>query len=364
MIHHYTLTEHQMNKLNSIKYPLLFWYDLNKRDLPWRSHIDEQYLDPYKVLVSEVMLQQTSVSVATKYFKNFIERWPNIELLATASEDEIITAWAGLGYYARARNLLKCAKIIVSDFHGIFPQDINLLKKLPGIGDYTSAAIMSIAFNQQSNAVDVNIERVISRLFALKSNNLLHNKKKIRDIVSQLTLGNRPGDVLQGLMDIGSLICSAKQYKCDICPLKTECIALGEDIVSQIPRKGRKITRGKKIGTLYLITREDGAYLLRKRPSKGLLGGTIEFPGTDWDDDAVIKNSYVQLDNIHCKELGIIKHAFSHFNLTVSVVGKIKFENKKDFMVPLNLDNCFWALPEEFCKYGFSSLMKKVIQFT
>ncbi|MFQ3361201.1 MAG: A/G-specific adenine glycosylase [Alphaproteobacteria bacterium] len=354
-----------MNKLNSIKYPLLSWYDLNKRDLPWRLSVDGQYLDPYKVLVSEVMLQQTTVSAAIKYFKNFIEKWPNIELLASASEDEIINAWAGLGYYARARNLLKCAKIIANDFQGNFPQDINLLKKLPGIGDYTSAAIMSIAFNKQSDAVDVNIERVISRLFALQSSNLSYNKKMVRDIVFQLTSGNRPGDVLQSLMDVGSLICSAKNCTCTICPLEKKCMSLKQDIISQIPIKGKKVSRGEKIGTLYLITRRDGAYLLRKRPSKGLLGGTVEFPGTNWEDTAMIvnKNKYLKSNNLHYSELGVIKHTFSHFYLTLSIVGKIIFESEKDFMSPFSLDKCFWVLPEEFHKYGFSSLMKKAMQY-
>ena len=354
-----------MNKLNSIKYPLLSWYDLNKRDLPWRSNINGKYLDPYKVLVSEVMLQQTTVSAAKKYFKKFIEKWPNVKLLAIATEDEIINAWAGLGYYARARNLLKCAKIIANDFQGTFPQDINLLKKLPGIGDYTSAAIMSIAFNKQSDAVDVNIERVISRVFALQSNNLSHNKKKVKDIVFQLTLGSRSGDVLQGLMDIGSLICSVRQYQCNICPLKIKCQSLERNLISQIPIKGKKISRGAKIGTLYLITRKDGAYLLRKRPSKGLLGGTIEFPGTDWNDNVMTENkkTNLKLNNFNCTEIGTIKHSFSHFDLTLSVVGKVKFDNKKDFTSFLDLDICFWAFPEEFHQYGFSSLMQKVIKY-
>ncbi len=267
-------------RCRNISERILAWYDSHARRLPWRV-LPGQRADPYLVWLSEIMLQQTTVVTVGPYFDAFTRKWPNVQALAAADLDDVLTAWAGLGYYARARNLHKCARAVTRDHGGLFPSNEAALRSLPGIGPYTAAAVAAIAFNLPSCPVDGNIERVVARLFAL-SDPLPGVKKAIKSNAQALTFAQRPGDQAQAMMDLGATICTPKKPKCPRCPLREDCRAHQAGIAEALPVKPPKPVKPHRRGQVFWLTRPDGAVLLRRRPETGLLGGMMEFPSTPW----------------------------------------------------------------------------------
>ena len=263
---------------------LLDWYDAHARVLPWRvspaARAGGERADPFRVWLSEVMLQQTTVPHATAYFLQFLDRGPTVDALAAAPDDEVMAAWAGLGYYARARNLLACARAVASEHGGVFPTSEAGLRSLAGVGAYTAAAIAAIAFDQPANVVDGNVERVMARLHTVETP-LPAAKPEITRLAAILAEGPRPGDWAQALMDLGAMVCRPKAPLCDRCPLAPECLARAGGAPETYPRKTAKAERPHRYGVAYVLTRGDEVALVR-RPPKGLLGGMLALPTSDW----------------------------------------------------------------------------------
>ena len=259
---------------------LLAWYAENRRRLPWRAPPGAS-AEPYHVWLSEIMLQQTRVATVEPYFRRFVARWPNIEALAAASLDEVMHAWAGLGYYARARNLHACARRLVADHGGALPANEQALRRLPGIGAYTAAAIAAIAHDQAANVVDGNVERVVARLFAIDTP-LPAARAEIRAATSELAPGFAPGDWAQALMELGALVCTPRSPACERCPCRTVCAAAARGDAEDLPRREPRAERPRRHALAFWIARGDGAVLLRRRPPRGLLGGMMEVPSTPW----------------------------------------------------------------------------------
>jgi A/G-specific adenine glycosylase len=276
---------------------LLAWYDRNRRDLPWRAKPGERS-DPYRVWVSEIMLQQTTVAAVIPYFHRFIARFPTVARLAAADLDDVLKQWAGLGYYARARNLHACARMVVERHGGVIPRDLAELRALPGVGDYTAAAIAAIAFDQRVAAVDGNVERVAARLFAV-GEPMPRAKAVIRRAAERLTPARRAGDFAQALMDLGSTVCTPRNPDCRRCPWRTDCAARRRGDPHAFPARTAKRQGRLRRGAAFVALRADGAVLLRTRPADGLLGGMTEVPTTGWahefDESAVLAQAPV-----HC----------------------------------------------------------------
>ena len=262
---------------------LLAWYDRHARVLPWRARRGER-ADPYRVWLSEIMLQQTTVKAVAPYYARFLSRWPTVGALAAASLDDVLRAWAGLGYYARARNLHACAKAVVERHGGQFPNDVAALRALPGIGDYTAAAVAAIAFDAPAVPVDGNVERVVSRLFAVEEE-LPAAKPVIKRLAASLLPADRAGDFAQALMDLGATICSPKRPACALCPWTDACLANERGDQETFPRKAPKREGQLRCGAPLSCCASDGRVLLRRRPDKGLLGSMMEVPGSDWTHD-------------------------------------------------------------------------------
>jgi A/G-specific adenine glycosylase len=281
--------------------PLLKWYDKNARALPWRAPPGSPPMDAYHVWLSEIMLQQTTVATVKPYFEAFTKRWPTVESLAAAPDSDVMTAWAGLGYYARARNLLACAGAV----GGRFPETESELRKLPGIGQYTAAAIASIAFNQRAVVIDGNVERVVARLFNVETP-LPTAKPELYRFTDSITPDARPGDFAQAMMDLGATICTPRSPKCLICPVQSLCKAKNPET---LPRKLPRTTKPARTG-IAIWHEADGKVWLVRRPDKGLLGGMRALPGGGWD-------------GTNCPELGqsigSVTHGFTHFDLTLEV---------------------------------------------
>jgi A/G-specific adenine glycosylase len=296
--------------------PLLDWYDTNARDLPWRvpPHVKER-ADPYKIWLSETMLQQTTVAAVKGYFIAFTTRWPNVEAMAAASDADVMAAWAGLGYYARARNLLKCARRVVAEHDGKFPDDRDALQTLPGIGPYTSAAIAAIAFGQPETVVDGNVERVMARLFAVKTP-LPKAKTALVALADAQTPLKRAGDYAQAVMDLGATICTPKNPTCNLCPLRTGCQAQAAGIAAELPARSPKPRKPTRYGIAYIARRKDGAVLLERRPDKGLLGGMLCWPGGDWGPCAEPGPPFSADWQILPTQ---VRHTFTHFHLILQV---------------------------------------------
>jgi A/G-specific adenine glycosylase len=299
---------------------LLAWYDVAARVLPWRSPPGVR-ADPYHVWLSEVMLQQTTVKAVIPFFQKFLQRWPTVDALAAAPIEEVMAAWAGLGYYSRARNLHACAQAVADGHGGRFPSDPAALRSLPGIGDYTAAAIAAIAFDARATAVDGNIERVVARLFAV-TQPLPEAKPAIKAFAARLTPANRPGDFTQAMMDLGASICSPRTPSCLVCVLRGQCAAFARGIANMLPAKAKKDDKPQRYGAAFLAVREDGAVLLRRRPPKGLLGGMLEVPSTPWgpimpgSDEAL---GSAPLRACWQRTAGIVRHTFTHFHLELEV---------------------------------------------
>jgi A/G-specific adenine glycosylase len=342
---------------SSLTDSLLDWYDAHARALPWRVLPHERVAgvrpDPYHVWLSEIMAQQTTLKAVIPYYERFLQLWPSVFDLAQASQDEINAAWAGLGYYRRAANLKKCAQKVVSDYQGQFPASASALKALPGIGDYTSAAIAAICFEAPVAVVDGNVERVFARLYCLeKPPSAMKNdvKEKVEAHVS----AQRAGDFAQGLMDLGATICTPKNPACALCPIHGHCQAFKKGVVAQYPiAKPRKAQPLRK-GIVYVIRRNgDGAVLLRKRPDKGLLAGLSEFPSSHWSAQ---QNDMMMAPPVACAwEMGgTVSHVFTHFKLTLEVR---QAWVDADILAPQGM---WWALPEELSGQGLPGLMQKV----
>ena len=265
---------------------LLAWYDRHRRTLPWRAPAGRR-ADPYVVWLSEIMLQQTTVATVGDYFRRFVERWPTIEALAAAPIDEVLSAWAGLGYYARARNLHACALAVAGPHGGRFPTEEAALLALPGIGAYTAAAIRAIAFDQPASAVDGNVERVIARLFAIETP-LPDAKTEIKARAARLVPAERAGDYAQAMMDLGATVCTPRNPRCVICPLMANCKARKLGLAEDLPRRAPKALKPTRRGLAFVLARKDGAILLRKRPPKGLLGGMDEVPSSPWREGKLV----------------------------------------------------------------------------
>jgi A/G-specific adenine glycosylase len=342
---------------------LLEWYDAERRDLPWRS-APGVTPDPYRVWLSEIMLQQTTVKAVVPYFHAFLARWPDVEALAAAPLDDVLAAWAGLGYYSRARNLHACARVVASEHAGCFPDTEKALRELPGIGPYTAAAIAAIAFGRHASPVDGNIERVVARLFAV-SEPLPGAKARLRELAATLTPRARPGDFAQAMMDLGARICTPRRPSCLMCPLKNACVARSAGLAETLPARTSRGERPSRHGVAFVALREDGHVLLRRRPEAGLLGGMLEVPSTPWAETWLPAEEALQSAPLRADwwpVTGHVAHTFTHFRLELMVYRAI---------VPVDRELDLWAEPErcrwvprrELGRSALPSVMQKVIAY-
>jgi A/G-specific adenine glycosylase len=330
--------------------PLLIWYDANKRDLPWRRDTD-----PYRVWLSEVMLQQTTVPTVLGYFERFLDRWPSVAALAQAPLDDVLAQWAGLGYYARARKLHECARVVTHELGGRFPDSIDALQHLPGIGPYTARAVAAIAFNVNAVPLDGNIERVTARLFAV-GEALPKAKPHLALLAQSLAMPERPGDLAQALMDLGATICTPGKPVCPQCPIAKDCRALAKGIAETLPAREKRAARPTRFGAIYYGERKsDGAILLRKRPDKGLLASMLELPGTIWRDHPFSDKEALALApaGADWHKAGNVRHVFTHFALELAVYGGSATRLSQ---------GCFWAKPSDLPGLALPTLMKKAIR--
>jgi A/G-specific adenine glycosylase len=351
----------------SIPYPqhtaLLAWYDRHRRVLPWRAAPGER-ADPYRVWLSEIMLQQTTVRAVAPYYGRFLARWGDVRALAAAPLGEVLKAWAGLGYYARARNLHACARAVVERHSGAFPSDESALRALPGIGDYTAAAIAAIAFDAPASPVDGNIERVVARLFAVDEP-LPKAKAQLRGLARTLTPPRRVGDFAQAMMDLGATICTPKNPACAFCPWNENCAARARGDAETFPRRIPKREGDLRRGAAFVARRADGYLLMRTRPAKGLLGGMTEVPTTDWSKDFVEGDALAgaprfqsgkQKKRIAWRRVaGLVRHVFTHFPLELSVyVAEIPARTP----APHGMR---WIAASDLAGEALPSLMRKVV---
>jgi A/G-specific adenine glycosylase len=336
---------------------LLGWYDRHRRRLPWRP-LPGEPADPYRVWLSEIMLQQTGVKTVGPYFEKFIARWPDVEALGGASLDEVLRMWAGLGYYSRARNLHACAVVVRRDHGGVFPDTEQGLRALPGIGPYTAAAIAAIAFGRRTMPVDGNIERVVSRLFAVEEP-LPQAKPLIQELATTLLADSRAGDSAQALMDLGSSVCTPKKPACALCPLNDGCAARARGEQEIFPRKAPKKTGTRRRGAAFVVTRGN-ELLVRTRPEKGLLGGMTEVPTSDWlaaqDDKAALEQAPASkgIARWH-RKAGVVTHVFTHFPLELVVyTAKAPARTRAP-------EGMRWVPIDTLADEAFPNVMRKVI---
>jgi A/G-specific adenine glycosylase len=294
---------------------LLAWYDAHARTLPWRTPPGTATQpDPYRVWLSEIMLQQTTVAAVGPYFAKFTNRWPTVAALAAADEAELMAAWAGLGYYARARNLIACARAVMAEHGGRFPDTEEILRGLPGVGAYTAAAIAAIAFGRRAVVVDANVERVVTRLYAL-GDPLPAARPRIRLLTDLITPETRAGDFAQAMMDLGATVCTPRNPRCLLCPLAASCTARAEGAMEAYPVKPAKKPKPRRRGVAYWLE-SDGAVLLVRRPDRGMLGGMRALPGGDWGEDAEHAPPAVA----DWSPIGTVDHVFTHFALSLDVM--------------------------------------------
>ncbi|MEM7172247.1 MAG: A/G-specific adenine glycosylase [Pseudomonadota bacterium] len=341
----------------SVAATLLPWYDRHARKLPWRAPPGQERMDPYRVWLSEIMLQQTTVTTVKPYFEAFLQRWPTIQGLAEAPLDDVLTAWAGLGYYARARNLHRCAREVTEKWGGQFPDTEAELIKLPGVGAYTAAAIAAIAFDRVATVVDGNVERVVARLFALQTP-LPDVKSEIRLRAASLTPDRRPGDYAQAMMDLGATICVPKGPKCILCPVRECCSGHRQGIAEQLPRRRPKAQKPTRYAGALFAMDQAGAIWLRRRPENGLLGGMMEVPSTDWVGEAPSEETVRAIaptgPTWH-KVPGLVRHTFTHFHFEVTLWCGVA-KNKADF------NSGKWVLPDALSDEALPTVMRKIIE--
>ncbi len=332
---------------SSISSKLLAWYDVHARTLPWRYRPGER-ADPYRVWLSEVMLQQTTVAAVKAYFERFTALWPTVQDLAAAPVDDVMREWAGLGYYSRARNLHAAAKAVAA--LGDFPETEEELRKLPGVGPYTAAAIAAIAFGRKASPVDGNIERVVARLFAIETP-LPAAKPELKVRAAALTPDKRPGDFAQAMMDLGATICTPRNPTCSLCPLIADCTAYKDGIAATLPRRAAKAARPDRAGAAFVLVSANGNVLVRRRPPKGLLGGMLELPSSPWGPAPAEPLAHAPQKATWQRAALPVEHVFTHFRLTLDVyAARVPAERAEGIWLPLaDLDAA-----------GLPSVMRKV----
>lgn len=335
---------------------LLDWYDVHRRTLPWRAP-PGSISDPYRVWLSEIMLQQTTVAAVEPYYAKFLARWPTVSSLAVASQDDVLAAWSGLGYYARARNLHRAARIVRDEFGGEFPCNAKDLRSLPGVGAYTAGAIAAIAFGASEAAVDANAERVLARYFAVVDP-LPRAKKALHAHAQNLVPKMRAGDFAQALMDLGALICAPKAPSCMTCPWSSDCRAYAMGLEEQLPRKAQKKPRPLRCGAAFVALDPCGAILLEKRPENGLLGGMMQPPMTTWGKalpkpaEALKQAPFAASWK---KRLGTVRHVFTHFELELEVY-------RADLKKQRDQAGRQWIDADSLHSVAMPTVMRKVLQ--
>ncbi|MCR9257025.1 MAG: A/G-specific adenine glycosylase [Alphaproteobacteria bacterium] len=347
--------------IQSLKSSLLEWYDRHRRVMPWRAEAGMRP-DPYAVWLSEIMLQQTTVVTVGPYFRDFIARWPTVSDLAAADLDAVLHAWAGLGYYARARNLHKCAQAVAAEHDGVFPDTKEALAKLPGIGAYTSSAIASIAFDRAVVPVDGNVERVLSRLRRIETplplSKDLIKAEADRFAACNRSGGHRSGDFAQALMDLGATVCTPKKPKCLTCPWRASCSARIAGIAETLPAKMPKKEKPTRRAVAFWAVGPNGEVLLRRRPEKGLLGGMMEIPSSDWmegplDREAALAKAPVTPKSDWEELPGIVRHTFTHFHFEITVMAA---------RTPRASWAGVWVPVDRLDEHALPTVMKKIVR--
>jgi len=346
--------------INNFRNKLLAWYDENHRKLPWRAPPGFQG-DPYHVWLSEIMLQQTVVAAVISYFLKFVKAWPTVHDLAKAPVEDVMEAWAGLGYYARARNLHKCAKVVSVQLNGKFPNSIEALKELPGIGDYTSAAITAIAFDKPATVVDGNVERVVARYFNLQEP-LPGVKKSLKEHAALLSEGwaDRPGDFAQAMMDLGAVICIPKAPRCALCPVSKKCQGRLAGQAAELPRRAPKKAKPQKFGHVYWIINEKDEVLFERRPDTVMLGGMRGLPTSEWVIKGEARPKMAAFLKKHkpgkiARDARIF-HSFTHFDLELE--GRAYKVRRAD----IKGDQYIWIARDKLLKLELPTLFKKFVK--
>ena len=336
---------------------LISWFKNNKRTLPWRDKSDKSNY-PYRVMVSEFMLQQTVVKTVIPFFNRFVHKWQNVRSLSRASEDELLKHWQGLGYYSRARNLLKTAKIISRDFNGIIPNNQDELIRLPGIGEYASAAILAIAYNKPSVVIDGNIKRVISRYLGIKGT-LESNKKIIENAAQKLSVEKNNQNYSQGMMELGALVCTPKSPSCEICPVSETCISYKLNIQNQVPEPKKSIKKKKLYCSSVLLLKNNKDILLKKRTSK-ILNNQWDLPSSEWSNQEVDEiTGLCLIKNIKYKKSNeLYRHIFSHIDLKI----RIYFGKIKSSKIEKNNKSYKWVSLDELDKYPTTLICRNILR--
>ena len=333
--------------------PMLRWYDGHRRRLPWRAEPGADCI-PYHVWLSEIMLQQTTVATVGPYFEAFIQRWPTVEELASAPLDDVLHAWQGLGYYARARNLHRCAAVVADAYGGAFPDREDELRKLPGIGPYTAAAVAAIAFDRRAVPVDGNVERVMARLYAIEAP-LPAAKPRLAELARGHAPTRRAGDFAQALMDLGAAICTPSRPACPRCPLRKFCAAAAHGRPESFPARRSRPAKPKRTGVIFWAVAPGGHILLCRRPEKGLLGGMMEFPSTIWREGSwtmAAAKRHAPVRAVWRRLPGTVEHSFTQFDLELTVLtGACEKNSSKGGQ---------WTRVRDFKDLALPTIMKKV----
>lgn len=336
---------------------LLRWYDRHGRDLPWRKKSGKKP-DAYHILLSEFMAQQTTIPVVLKYYQKFLRRWPSIEDLAKADLQEVREEWSGLGYYRRAKFLHMTAKLVVEKYRGIVPNDIKTLKTLPGIGDYTANAIRAVVYDLPSNVIDGNVNRVITRMFAIRKP-IAQSGSEIRQAACSLLPAARHGDYAQALMDLGAMICTPQNPACGQCPWQSFCQAYARGLQAELPKKAVRVDKPKRFTMAFWAKNRQGQILLERRPEAGLLAGMMGVPLTAFHHDDCgrdILEKEAPFSAYWQEIAGTVRHTFTHFELYIKVVrGKIGGQAK-----PQTQGQFLWVKEDQVMQTGMPSVMKKI----
>lgn len=347
-------------EIDAFRKAVLSWYDKNARTLPWRAPQGVSP-DPYHVWLSEIMLQQTVVAAVIPYFTKFVDKWPNVAALAAAPQDDVMQAWAGLGYYARARNLHKCAQAVAGDHGGAFPDTQDALMTLPGIGEYTGAAVAAIAFDRPATVIDGNVDRVIARYFAV-AEPFPGGKKAVRHFATALAADrtDRPGDFAQAMMDIGATVCIPKGARCGLCPVAATCRGRAAGIQDELPRKAAKKPKPQKHGFVYWVTDGRGRVLLERRAESAMMGGMMALPVAPWVETAekpAHDRRFSSVLSIKEQKSLRVSHSFTHFDLILRGC-RVEGAKAADFKAP----QYRWVAPDDVLAAGLPSLFTKAVK--